>query len=90
MYKLSGMDCFGTLVYNNFNWIQDRIVFVFSWFSVLCFQFNMALVCYRFWLDIVSSLFSALFLRFWPCHTFFAQAAAAAASLYRPVCLGSI
>jgi hypothetical protein len=90
MHKLSGLGCFDTMVHNNFDWIQGRIVFVFNGFSIFCFQLNMDLVCYRFWLDIVKSLFSTLFLRFWPCHTFFAQAAAVAASLYRPVCLGDV
>jgi len=90
MHKLSGLDCFGAMVHNNFDWIQGRIVFVFNWFSVFCFQLNMALVCYRVWVDIISSLLSPLLLRFWPCHTFLAQVAAAAASLYRPVCLGDV
>ena len=90
MHKLSGLDCFGAMVHNNFDWIQDRFVFVFNRFSVFCFQLNMAPVCYIFWMDIVKSLFSALFLRFWPCCTFFAQAAAASVSLCRPVCLGDL
>jgi len=88
MYKLSSLDCFGTMAHNNFNWLQDRFVFVFNRFSVFCFQLNMAMVCYRFWMDIVSSFLSPLLLRVWPCHTFIAQEAAAAVSLYRPVCVG--
>ena len=90
MHKLSGLDCLGAMVFNNFNRIQGRIVFVFHWFSVFCFQLNMDRICYRCWMDIVRSLLSPLLLRFWSCHTFFTQVAAIAASLYRPVCMGSI
>jgi hypothetical protein len=90
MHKFSGLDCFGAMVHNNIDWIQNRFVFVFNWFYVFCLQLNMALVCYRLWVGIISSLFSGLLLRFWPCHTFFTQVAAAAASLYRPICLGNI
>ena len=90
MHKLSGLDCFGAMVHNNFDWIQGRLVLVFNWFSVFCFQLNVDRVCYRFWMDIVSTLLSPLLLCFWPCHTFFAQVAAIAASIYSPVCLGGI
>ncbi len=90
MHKLSGLDCFGTMVHNNFDWIQNRIVLVFNWFFVFCFQLNMDRICYQFWVDIISSLLSPLLLRFWPGYAFFAQVAAAAASLHRPVCLGVI
>jgi len=90
MHKLSGLDCLGTMVHNNLDWIPDRIVLVFNRFSVFCFQLNMDRVCYRCRVDIVSSLLSPLLLRFWPCYTFFAQVAAATASLYRPVCLGDV
>ena len=90
MYKLSGLDCFGAMVHNNIDRIQDWPIFVFDRFSIFCFQLNMAMVCYRFWMDIASSLHSPLLLRFWPCNTFFVQAATVTASLHRPVCLGRI
>ncbi len=90
MRKLSGLDSFGAMAHNNLNGVQDRTVFVSYRVYVFCFQSVMALVCYGFWMDIVSFLFSSLFLCFWPCRTFLARAATAAISLYHPVCLGDI
>ena len=65
-------------------------VFVFNWFPIFCFQLVMALVCYRYWLDIVKSFLGSLLLCLWYCFAFFAREAKAAIRLCCSVCLGDI